>query len=886
MHFSTPLPIDDALPALRVALSAHTSAVLEAPPGAGKTTRVPLALLEEPWLGKRRIIMLEPRRLAARSAAHFMAATRGEQVGETVGYRVRGESRISGRTRIEVVTEGVLTRLLSSDASLDDYGLVLFDEFHERSLQADLGLALVLETQTHLREELRVLVMSATLDGASVAQLLGGTSTPAPVIRSEGRAFPVDTQYRPPRANDRLEATVSRVVREAVASHTGDILVFLPGAGEQRRVTERLSGDEELARTRTVVHQLHGSMPLAAQTAAIAPAPLGTRKIVLSTSVAETSLTIEGVRIVVDAGLSRLPRFDARAGLTRLETVRVSRASADQRRGRAGRVAPGVCYRLWDQHEDHALVPRTRPEILDADLAPLALELADAGISDPTTVRWLDVPRAGPFAQARELLAQLGALSAADSSGRITSHGKQLVALPVQPRLAHLLLGAQKLKLTRLGAEIAALLEERDVLRGDGPYNAGAFASGGAPPSDLRLRVEAIRRGALGGLSSGASGDASVAASGRDDVSLAGARVDRDGVFRVRTLADDLERRLGAAPSTRDSGSARGRDSGDIASTGALLALAFPDRIAQRRAGTEPRYVLRSGVGAALPKHDALHDSEYLAVAELDGAPPEYRIARAAPITLDEIMEDFGDQIVRDEVVEWHDASRSVRARRRTMLGALAIEDVALRDANPELVRAALLQGVLREGVRALPWSTAGGRLRERLAFVHAHDTSWPDVSDSALAATLTEWLAPHVGGMRKFTDLERVDWSDALLSVLAWDRRSALERLAPTHLEVPSGSRVLLDYSEPTAPVLAVKLQEVFGWTTTPMLLDGRVPITLHLLSPAQRPVQVTRDLAGFWRTSYFDVRKELRGHYPRHPWPDDPLSALATKRVKPRGS
>ena len=874
MRFSTPLPIDDALPALRAALHAHNSAVLEAPPGAGKTTRVPLALLDEAWLGNRRIVMLEPRRLAARSAAHFMAASRGEQVGATVGYRVRGESRISSRTRIEVVTEGVLTRLLSSDASLDDYGLILFDEFHERSLQADLGLALVLETQTHLREELRIVVMSATLDGAAVAQLLGGTATPAPVIRSEGRAFPVVTHYRAPRATDRAEATVARVVREAITEHEGDVLVFLPGAGEQRRVAARLADDEQLERTRTVVHQLHGSMPLSAQIAAVAPAPQGSRKIVLSTSVAETSLTIEGVRIVVDGGLSRLPRFDPRAGLTRLETVRVSRASADQRRGRAGRVAPGVCYRLWDQHEDHGLVPRTRPEMLDADLAPLALELADAGISDPTSLRWLDTPRAGPFAQARELLAQLGALTAAESTGRITAHGRQMVALPLQPRLAHLLLGAQSRSLARLGAEIAALLEERDVLRGDGPYNGGAFASGGAPPSDLRLRVEAVRRVGPGGTHGG------------DDMSLAGARIDRDGLHRVRTLADDLERRLGSLSARRDATKPNGVNADDIASTGALLALAFPDRVAQRRSGAEPRYVLRSGVGAALPKHDALHDAEYLAVAELDGAPPEYRISRAAPITIDAIMEDFGEQIVRDEVVEWHDASRSVRARRRTMLGALTIEEVALRDADVELVRATLLQGVVREGVRALPWSPAGRRIRERLAFIQTHDASWPDVADDALTATLTDWLGPHVDGMRRFTDLERVDWSEALLGLLAWDRRNALDRLAPTHLEVPSGSRVQIDYGEPTAPVLAVKLQEVFGWTATPMLLEGRVPLTLHLLSPAQRPVQVTRDLAGFWRTSYFDVRKELRGRYPRHPWPEDPLTAVPTKRVKPRGT
>ncbi len=872
VRFPTSLPIDEALPALLRALQTHTNVVLEAPPGAGKTTRVPLAALSEEWLGERRIIMLEPRRLAARTAAHFMAATLGEPVGQTVGYRVRGESRISGKTRIEVVTDGVLTRMLSADASLEPYGLVLFDEFHERSLQADLGLALVLESQAHLREELRILVMSATLDGTSVAQLLTTGPNPVPVIRSAGRAFPVETFHRPSRGDEKLELAVARVVREAISDGDGDVLVFLPGAGEQRRVAARLTDDVVIGRASAVVHQLHGSMPLAAQTAAIAPAPIGTRKIVLATSVAETSLTIEGVRAVVDAGLSRLPRFDARVGLTRLETVRVSRASADQRRGRAGRVAPGRCYRLWDVHEQHGMVPSTRAEILDADLAPLALELADAGIARATALRWLDVPPAGPFQKARELLAELGALSTGDLTGQITAHGKRMVALPVQPRLAHLLLGAHDAGATRLGAEIAALLEERDILRSDGPRAAGGRgASGplsgfGSAPCDLRLRVEAVQRGG--------EHDAD------GDLLLSDARLDRDATMRVRALAADLAKRIGR-PSPRQHGGPL-----TSADTGALLALAFPDRIAQRRPGSDSRFLLRSGTGAMLPRHDALRDEEFLAVAELDGAPPEYRIVRAAPITRAEIVATFGAQLVREEIVEWHPATRTVRAQRRTMLGAIALEEAPLREADPMAVLDAMLHGISREGIAALPWSEPALRVRERLAFLHAHDASWPDVSDSALMEQVSVWLGPFLSGMRKFTELARVPWVDVLLNMLTWDGRQRLDALAPTHLDVPSGSRVSLDYADPNAPVLAVKLQEVFGWTSTPLLLNGRVPVTMHLLSPAQRPVQVTRDLAGFWQSSYFDVRKELRGRYPRHPWPEDPLSAQATRRAKPRGT
>jgi len=860
---SAALPIDEALPALHHALATNTSAVLVAPPGAGKTTRVPLSLLNAPWLDGRRIVMLEPRRLAARASAHFMARTLGEHIGQTVGYRVRGDTRVSARTRIEVITEGVLARLISEDAALEPYGVVVFDEFHERSLHADIGLALTLETQQHLRPTLRVLVMSATLDGDQVAHVIGTAGRPAPVVRSEGRAYPVETRHRPPRADDRVEATMARTIREALTNDDGDVLAFLPGMGEQRRVAERLAGDPLLASSRATVHVLHGSLPLDQQDAAIAASPPGHRKVVLATSIAETSLTIEGVRVVIDSGWSRVPRFDARAGLTRLETIRVSRASADQRRGRAGRVAPGVCYRLWDAAEDHGLVPRTRPEILDADLSSLALELADAGVHDPKGVRWMDLPPAGAFAQARELLRQLGAL---DADGRITPHGRQMATLPVAPRLAHLLIIARQRGFSRLGAELVALLEERDVLRGEQ----------GLPPCDMHLRLEALRR----------AGHAEATAAH-------GAYVDRDTMRRVRELAQQLQRdsrhgvdRRNASPEDQQKGAA---PHDDLAHVGALLALAYPDRVAQRRPGGDPRFLLRAGTGAAVPRGDVLANAEWLAIAELDGAPPEYRVARAASLTREDVVEDFGEQVVTESVVEWHSASQSVRAQTRTTLGALVLSERPAATVDPEQVRAILLAEVRRVGVEALPFSEAGQRTRERLAFVHAHRDSeerWPDVSPNALQASLEEWLAPQLDGVRRWSELASIDWSGALLALLSWEQRAALDRYAPTHLEVPSGSRIAVDYRDAAAPVLAVKLQEVFGWTTTPVLCDGRVPVTLHLLSPAQRPVQVTRDLAGFWRSSYFDVRKELRGRYPRHPWPEDPLSAPATRRAKPRGT
>jgi len=865
------LPIEGALPALRNALAATPNVVLEAPPGAGKTTRVPLALLNETWLGRQRIVMLEPRRLAARSAAHFMARQLGEHVGDTVGFRVRGETQVSARTRIEVVTEGILARLLAADPSLDGIGIVIFDEFHERSLHADIGLALTLQTQQVLRPELRVLVMSATLDGTAVSTLLANDAgQPAPLVQSAGRMFPVDTHYRPPRADERIDSAATRTILEAVQQYEGDVLVFLPGAAEQRRVAERLNGNAELARARVRVHQLHGMLSLADQDAAIALAPAGERKVVLATSLAETSLTIEGVRVVIDSGLSRLPRYSARAGFTRLETVRVSRASADQRRGRAGRVAPGVCFRLWDAHGDAALVPRTRPEILEADLAGLALALAEAGVRDATELRWLDAPPAGALKQAFELLTQLGAVNA---SLRITEHGRELAALPTHPRLAHLLLRARERDALQLGAELCALIEERDIMRGEC----------GPPIADLLLRIDLLR---------GASPAAM-------QVSLASAQVDREAVRRLRQLANELRQRLVAStgssgpPATRESLTApvaiRGQPMAhefDSDAAGVLLAMAYPDRVAQRRPGNEPRFLLRSGVGASLQRHDPLAESAFLAIADLDGAPPEYRIARAITLTREQVVEAFRDQIVRSQIVEWDEEARAVRAWQRTQLGAMVLQEHASASPDADLVRKAFARQIARAGVDSLPWSDSAAALRARMAFVHAHDPSWPDVGAQALTDGIELWLSNSIGSIRKWDDLARVDFGEALRGLLTWEQRARLDHLAPSHLDVPSGSRIALNYDDPTSPVLAVKLQEVFGWTSTPTLLNGRVPITLHLLSPAQRPVQVTRDLAGFWKTSYFEVRKDLRGRYPRHPWPEDPLSAPATRRAKPRGT
>lgn len=825
------LPIEAVLPALAAALRAGTGAVLQAAPGAGKTTIVPLALLGEPWLGGRRIVMLEPRRLAARAAAHRMAQLLGERVGDTVGYRVRMETRVGPSTRIEVVTEGVLTRILQHDPALEGTGIVIFDEFHERSLHADLGLALTLQSRAVLREDLRVLVMSATLDGGPIASLLGD----ARVITSEGRAFPVETRWLPRKIEGRMEPAVARSVCAALDTEDGDVLVFLPGAGEIRRVEEMLVADGIPPNTR--VMPLFGNLPQEAQDEAIRPSPPGRRKVVLATSIAETSLTIEGVRVVIDSGLMRVPRFSPRTGMTRLETVPVSRASADQRRGRAGRSGPGLCLRLWTEGEDASLQPHRPPEILEADLAPLALELAAWGVADPAELQWLDPPPAASFAQARELLAELGAL---DASGAVTAHGRRMSALPLHPRLAHMLLRAKEMRLGATGCDLAALLAERDILRGEGR----------APDADVRLRLAALRRERGAGYS-----------------------VDHAALHRVTAEAKDLRRHLNVSSVDADDEMA-----------GVLLALAYPDRIAQRRAGGGARYLLRNGRGAAFPEPQSLSEQTYLVAAELDDAGREGRILIAAPLELGEIERHFADQVVTDESVAWDDAAGAVRARRTERLGALVLHDAPLADPDPQRIAAALVDAVRREGVGSLAWSKAATQLRERIGFLHHHDPSFPDVADEALSGSMGEWLGPHLFGMRKMDEVRRIDLVPVLEGMLAWEQRRRLDDWAPTHIDVPSGSRIPVDYGDAAAPVLAVRLQEVFGWTETPRIAGGRVPLTLHLLSPAHRPVQVTRDLASFWRTGYFDVKKDLKGRYPKHYWPDDPLVAEATARARPR--
>lgn len=833
------LPVADALPELGEALADAGAAVLQAPPGAGKTTLVPLSLLGAPWLAGRRIIMLEPRRLAARAAARRMAEMLGESVGDTVGYRTRLDTRISVATRLEVVTEGILPRLIQDDPSLDGVGMLVFDEFHERNLDADLGLALAVEVRRHLREDLRILVMSATLDGAPVARLLD-----APIVTSIGRSFPVDIRYleRPP--NDRIEASVAATIRRALAEEAGSLLVFLPGGAEIRRVG-RLIAEAELG-PEIIVAPLYGDLPQGAQDEAIRPAPPGKRKVVLATPIAETSLTIEGIRVVIDSGLTRVPRFEPRSGMTRLETVRISQASADQRRGRAGRLAPGLCYRLWRETEHAQLRPHKTPEILDTDLASLALDLARWGNGDPATLAWLDPPPAAAYAQARALLRELGAL---DADGRVTAHGRDMGMLGLHPRLAHMMLIGRARGRGRLAAAIAALLGERDILR----------AAPGHRDADLRLRVEVLReRGEARHLPSGLT-------------------LDRGGAERVRQSARQFERQL----RLRDEGQDDPREAGRI------LALAYPDRIAQRRPGNLGQFLLSNGRGAELPPTDPLAAEEFLAVADLDGERRVARIFLAAPLTRADIGEDFADTIQRTRTIAWDEREEAVLARRQERLGAMVLKDEKLADPPAERVVAALLDGIRKLGLAALPWTRDAENLRHRILFLRRLDDPdrWPDLSDASLLDTLEEWLAPFLGGITRRTQFNRLDLAAILRGRFDRERQQALNRLAPTHMTVPSGSHLPIDYGAGDVPVLAVRLQEMFGAAKTPSVAGGRVPLLLHLLSPAGRPLQVTRDLISFWSGSYPAIRGEMRGRYPKHSWPDNPLAAAPTARVKRRG-
>lgn len=830
----TGLPIEAVLQELDHALQGSGSAVLQAPPGAGKTTIVPLALLERPWLSGRKILLLEPRRLAARAAARRMAELLGEPLGGTVGYRIRRESVVGPATRIEVVTEGILTRMLQDDPALEAAGLVVFDEFHERSVHADLGLALSIQSRALLRPDLRILIMSATLDGAPVARLLGG----APIVTSEGQSFPVQTRYVPRRPDTRVESAAAAAVRQALAEEQGDVLVFLPGQGEISRTAELLGPGSGNWR----VHPLYGNLSQAEQDAAIRPAPAGRRKVVLATSIAETSLTIDGVRVVIDCGLARVPRFSPASGMTRLVTVRVSRASADQRRGRAGRTGPGICYRLWAAQEEHQLLPRNTPEILETALTSLALDLAVRGVG-ANELAWLDPPPAAALAEAEVLLRQLGAL---DEAGRVTAHGRRMATLGTDPRIAHLLLRGAESSSLEPATGIAALLEERDPLR----------RAAGPRDADIQLRLDLLQQDATPSMYHGLD-------------------VDPGALRRIRDSAREWRQTLRARagpPSRRTAEPA-----------GVLLAFAYPDRIGQRRPGQAGRFVLRNGQGVSL-ESPGLAGAEFIVAAELDGDRRESRVWLAAALTREEIEHHFGEQVTQEAVVAWDERTEAVIAVSRERLGALILSEKPLRDPDPGLIRGELLRWIRRAGLGVLPWSDQSTGIRDRLGFLHrVLGPPWPDVSDAVLLDTLEQWLGPQLGGLRCRSDLARLDPGQALLGRIGWEERRAFDELAPPHIVVPSGSRIRVDYPQ-SAPVLAVRLQEVFGWKDTPRVAGGRVPVTLHLLSPARRPVQVTQDLAGFWRTSYFEVRKEMKGRYPKHYWPEDPLVAEPTRRTRKR--
>lgn len=815
------LPVEEALPRLRQALRSGGSAVLQAPPGAGKTTGVPLALLQEDWLADCKILMLEPRRLAARMAAARMADLLGEEVGQTVGYRVRLDSCVGPATRIEVVTEGILTRRLIEDPEMEGVGALIFDEFHERSIHTDLGLALCLEAREALREDLRILAMSATLDGSPVAALLDG----ADVIDSRGRAFPVVTRHleRPDRRN--LARAMASAIRLALDEEEGSILAFLPGEGEIRRVQGIL---KEQAPTPDIrLAPLYGAMSRQEQDIAVRPAPPGQRKVVLATDIAETSLTIEGIRIVVDGGYRRRPRFDPRSGMTTLETRRISRAGADQRRGRAGRLEPGVCYRLWPEAETTALAPFETPQILEADLAPLALDLAMWGVADPAALKWLDPPPAAPYANARELLAELAAL---DREGRVTGHGRKMARLPMHPRLAHMLIEGERTGRGGLACDIAALLDDPDIL-------------GRRDESDLRSRLELLR----------ASGQAGGA------------------IRRVRQVAQDLRRRMKV-------------DGGYGGDPGELLALAYPDRIARRR-GAAGRYLLRNGRGAILPDDDKLRGEEWLACAGLGGSRADALIRLAAPLSLAQVEAPFAEDIEETENVGWDERDQKVVAVRRRILGALTIKEEPLRNPPPDALAAAMLDGIRRMGLEALPWTDRTTQWRARVMFLRGlgyGGLRWPDLSDGRLMESLEVWLAPFLAGIVDKIGLQRIDLEGALSGLLDWERTRTLDQAAPAHWVTPAGSTLPIDYTGPEGPVLRVRLQEMLGTADTPTVAGGRVPMLLHLLSPAGRPVQLTRDLAGFWRGSYAQVKAEMKGRYPKHFWPDDPLRAKATTRTK----
>ena len=817
--FETPLPIDEALPELLAALSLRTRAVLVAPPGAGKTTRVPLALMDEAWTKGGKILVLEPRRLAARGASARMAATLHEHVGERVGLRVRMGSKISKKTRIEVITEGVFTRMIVDDPELKGVAAVLFDEFHERSLDADLGLALALDAQSALRDDLRIIVMSATLDGARVASLLDD----APVITSEGRAFPVETRYVGRDPNRRIDDEIVDTVLKALRSDHGSMLVFLPGQGEIRRIERQLI--EHIKDTTIDIAPLYGAMDQRAQDLAVQPPAQGRRKIVLATSIAETSLTIEGVRIVVDSGQSRVPRYEPGIGLSRLETVRVSRASADQRRGRAGRTEPGIAYRLWDEAASGALEPFSKPEILSADLSGLMLECAVWGVTDLGQLAFLDPP---PAPALNETTRHLQAIGALDVDGRITEDGRAIRALPLPPRLARMVMEAGKRGEALRAAEIAALLTERGL---------------GGPSVNLEHQLDQFRR-------------------------------DRS------PRSDEMRRLVKGWVSSVSNTAIRSE-----LSPGGILALAYPDRVAKAR-GTTGAFVMANGRAASVEAHDSLAREPYLAIAEVTGQAASARILLAAPLSLVDLETEFAEAISETNELTFDKAAEALRARRIKRLGALVLNEQIRPVPASDEAAAVLAKGLAGLGVARWPLTASARQWLDRITFLRRADPSWPDLSDTALEAGAGEWLARFLHGKTSLHDVGADRLREALESRLDWQSAKRLEDEAPTHFLAPTGNRHPIDYAAVEGPVLTIRVQELFGLKEHPALARGKLPLVLHLTSPAHRPIQITKDLPGFWRGSWAAVKSDMKGRYPKHPWPDDPANALPTARAKPRGT
>ncbi|WP_421862029.1 ATP-dependent helicase HrpB [Motiliproteus sp.] len=826
------LPIDSALPELLQALTKHNRCLLQAAPGAGKTTRVPPSLLQQPWLGGQKILMLEPRRIAARSAAAFMASELGEKAGQTIGYRSRLDTKVSAQTRIEVVTEGILTRMLQSDPALEGVGCVIFDEFHERNLNADIGLALLLQSQQLLRDELKILLMSATLELEPIRRLLGPDT---PVISSEGRSFPVQIEHLGGNPSPFDPIRMAQAIEQALGDTEQSLLAFLPGSSEIQRTLRALQQCRLPDNIESI--PLYGQLSPKQQDRAINPPEPGQRKLVLATAIAETSLTLEGIDAVVDGGLMRLPRFDPRSGMTRLQTQVVSRASATQRAGRAGRLQAGRCYRLWA--EERTLIEQSPAEILHADLAPLVLELAQWG-AKADELEWLDAPPPVHLAQARELLIQLGALS---DDNQLTMMGEQLLKLGTHPRLGTLMLHAKQLGLGALGCQLAALLSERD------PFS-------NQPGADLRQRLLQLQHS--------------------KEPAAQRIRESARRWCRQLKVSDQLDRDVDAA----------------LEQCGLLLAFGFPDRIAQRRSGNTDNndqpgqhYRLRNGKGAEFRDRDPLCRHRYLVCADLDGDARSARIFLAAPLDAEALEQHLDNQIEQCQQIGWDNQTESVRGHSERWLGKLCLDRQPLAELDEQQLADGLIAGIRQRGISSLPWEPRSRQLQQQLALLRQYlGEDWPDLSDANLTDTLEHWLAPYLNGMRKLTELKRLNLRELLYNQLDWNQQQQLSQLLPERIQVPSGSQIRIDYSNSEQPLLAVRLQEIFGWQQTPTLLNGKLPLTLQILSPAQRPIQTTTDLAGFWSGSYREVCKEMKGRYPKHFWPDDPLQAVATRQTKKR--